>query len=124
MRSRKEVLSALSDIGTAQLEFHRVAKRYEAERDRALLPLVLEGARLRLSAKRMAAYAGVTQGRIKSILRRTGIDGRNISMVAEQTEKVLEHNAALLDVDITQIDLMSPLAYIPAGPGLRREGSE
>src|SRR5690349_19562759 len=82
--------------------------------------LILEAALNRMSAEEVGRYSGFTLRAVRIKFRQNELTGRGKTLLSRQAAHVLEQNAAILGVDPKDIDLMSALAYLPAGPELRK----
>lgn len=83
--------------------------------------LIHEGCRAFMSAREMANALGVPTTRVTDIMR---VDGLSPSLgkraLSDQAARALEVNADLLGIEPHQMDLSSPLAYLPMGEQMRK----
>jgi hypothetical protein len=113
-RRYMRVYSAADSEGKAKIATFR--KQMNA----VLTRLIYEGAMNYMSAKDMAAELGLSPSAMRNALRRSGLPGRvNRRLLADAAAKALKSNAEALGVKPWQVDLMSPLAYLPMGAALR-----
>jgi hypothetical protein len=75
-----------------------------------------------MSVEEVAKHSGIRVSEIRKKMRNAGLDPRNGKMLlVKQAAEALATNAALLGVHPSEVDLMSPLAYLPAGEELQRK---
>lgn len=92
--------------------------------DTALVRLIHEAAAQRMSAQQVAKLSGFTTAQIKARMKAMGLNpttGR--ALLSKQAAAVLESNAEIMGIQPHEIDLMSPLAYLPAGSLLKEQVS-
>ena len=84
--------------------------------------LIHEAAAQHMSVKQVAALAGIKPREMRALMKRVGLDPRmNRALLADIAAKALAENAELLGIDPREMDLTSPLAYLPMGEQLRIE---
>lgn len=119
--NKTDVITLLASVKRVRSAFADMRAHHDAEVTTAMRRLVLEGATHYLSAEEMGDAAGYTAKAIRSMLRNEGVDPRlKKTMLSKHAAKTLSDNAALMSVEPGDL-LLSPLAYLPAGPGLVRE---
>ena len=92
--------------------------------DKALTRLIYEGAAARMSAVQIAKLSGFSTAQIKARMKNLDLNPTNgKTLLSRHAAAVLEHNAEILGIRPADIDLMSPLAYLPAGNLLKAEVS-
>lgn len=115
-----------------EMQMHKLADQQEAwhhahrgfrDAYRALrLRLVLEGLRLYMSVEDVAKMLEVSQRDVRDDMRRAHLNPkRSKTMLAKSAADALNGNASLLGIEPGQVDLLSPLAYLPMGDRMRRE---
>lgn len=117
-----EVHAYLHRVKDARAEFARVQTKFRSDMDAVLSRLTFEGLALRMSVEQIARASGVPTKRIKDFMRSGGMSpSESKTALSRKAAEALANNAALLGVEPNEIDLMSPLAYLPMGSVLRRE---
>lgn len=87
-----------------------------------LARLIREAAINRMSPEDVARAGHMTPKRVRALMRSAGLNPRyGKTLLSKQAAEALAGNAELLGVKPNEIDLMSPLAYLPAGDAVRRE---
>jgi hypothetical protein len=117
-----EVLSYLRQIRDARAEAAKAQAKFRSDVDAVLNRLLHEGVRNYMSAEEMAAACDMNRKAIRQRMRDLGLnprDGKNV--LSKRASEALANNAALLGVEPSEMDLMSPLAYLPMGDKLKRE---
>ena len=87
--------------------------------------LLYEALAQRMSVAQIAAASGVSERVIRSMLRDRGLNpSASKRTLAGQAADALHANAALLGIEPREMNLMSPLAYLPMGEKMRKELEE
>lgn len=119
---RVDVLSHLSKIRHARKEVERVRREVNCAADTLIPRLLHEAAREMMSLREVADALGVSVKRVRVLMREAGMNPTvGAQLRASHAVKALRENAALLGVDPREIDIMSPLQYLPGGQGLKTE---
>lgn len=112
-------LNRIRDARKAVIEAHRDINTQAA---RSMRRLLFEAAQNRMSVEEVAKASGYTKARIRALMRQHGLDPRwSKTLLEKHAAASLAENAELLGIDPVDMDLMSPLAYLPAGEQLRRD---
>lgn len=115
------VKKGLIAVREARAEFAKRQTSFTANVDTVMTRLLYEAARNKMSPDQVARLSGLTPKRIRTLMRQRGLDPRmGKRMLSAAAAEALHENAALLSVEPHEIDLMSPLAYLPMGSDLRR----
>lgn len=115
------VQMTLEKVGEARAKWITAKREFDGDVDRLMARLLHEAARHRMSAKEVAQLSGFSLITVRAKMRQRGLDPRaSKRLLSETAAKTLDHNAELLGVDPSQMDLMSPLAYLPMGRELRK----
>lgn len=120
MMDRQSVEEGLRKVAEARKEWALAQAKFNADIEDTLDVLLNEAAANRMSPEQIGRSLGKPPSRVRDLMRRHGLnprDGKNV--LAKQAAEALEHNAAVMGIDVTDIDLTSPLAYLPAGALLR-----
>lgn len=118
--NRGQVRLALTRIRQARRQWSTAKAKFESDVDAAMTRLILEAAANHMSAEDVASYSGYTVRAIRIKMRQSEVTGRGKTLIAKQAAHVLEQNAAILGIEVQDMDLLSPLAYLPGGEGLRK----
>lgn len=116
-----EITVALGQVAQAQRQFTETAKQWRETFDKTMKRLVYEAAANRLSVEDVSRASNLSPSRVRSIMRANHLNpkmGKNL--LAQTASEALRGNAELLGITPDQMDLMSPLAYLPAGSVLRQ----
>lgn len=116
------VTLGLEHVALARREWTQALRKFEADVEYVMKRLINEAAVNYMSAEQVAAASGLTVKRVRLLMRNNGLDPkRSKRLLAKRAAETLAENAALLGVEPHEVDLMSPLAYLPAGSVLRRQ---
>lgn len=98
---------------------------FDAGIDTIMSRLIYEAMVQRMSVRQIAESAGMSEVTIRRLMRERGLNPKSSKKVlAQQAAEALHANAALMGIDPREMDLMSPLAYLPMGEKLRKELEE
>jgi hypothetical protein len=117
-----DVVIGLERLADARAKWNKGRREFDTGYYRVLARLVHEGARAYMSDREMAKALGVTTAVVRNFMRSQGL-GRvhGKRALSEAAAKALRENAALLGVKPHEMDLTSPLAYLPMGSDLRSQ---
>jgi hypothetical protein len=117
-----DVVIGLERLAEARRRWNDGRKEFDTGFDRALSRLVHEGTREFMSPREMANVLGWPVGRMRTFMQKHNLNPRDGKRVlSDQAAKALRENAALLGVKPHEMDLTSPLAYLPMGNDLRTQ---
>lgn len=117
----EQITKALNAVSRANIAWRNAKKTYEAERASVLRRLLFEAAHNYMSVPEIARAAGMTPNRVRKVMRENGLDPRaGKRLLSTTAAKALRANAAALGIDPSDMDLASPLAYLPMGKELAR----
>lgn len=115
-------LNVLRDANQQWVEANR---KHQEDVEALLWRLIPEAIVARMSINQVADAAGITTRKVRRYLHEMGVDTRHgKGLMAHQAAEVLANNAELLGVRPQDVDLMSPLMYLPAGESLRKKVME
>lgn len=116
-----EVTATLNRIREARTKIAEANRDINTQAARSMRRLLFEAAMNRMSVDEVAKASGYTKVRIRAMMRKEGIDPRwSKTLLERHAATALAENAELLGIDPVDMDLMSPLAYLPAGEQLRK----
>lgn len=106
----------LEHVRDARAVFNEASRKFTEDISAAMTRLIHEAAAQMMSPQDVARHSGFTTAQIKSRMKALDLNPtKGKRLLSQHAAKVLATNAALLGVDVTAMDLMSPLAYLPAG---------
>lgn len=110
----------LEAVAAARNEWTQALRKFEADVEYVMTRLINEAAINYMSAEDVAKHSGLTVKRVRLLMRNNGLDPKRAKrLLAKKAAETLAENAALLGVEVQDMDLMSPLAYLPAGSILK-----
>lgn len=112
----------LEHVAAQRKVWNDAAREFGDRVDKAMKRLIHEAAAARMSHVEVAKKAGFTTAQIKARMKTMGLNpttGR--SLLSKQAAAVLASNAEIMGIQPHEIDLMSPLAYLPAGSLLKEQ---
>lgn len=111
---------SLEAVAQAKKEWATAITKFNADVEFVMTRLIHEAARNRMSAEQIAKASGLTAKRVRLLMRNSGLDPRQGKLLLSKiAAEHLQDNAALMGVAPHEVDLMSPLAYLPMGRELR-----
>ena len=117
-----DVLIALEGIAEARSKWRTAKREFDGSVNKMMGLLIHEAARNFMSAREVSAASGFTLIRVRALMREHGLDPKSGKrLLSEQAAKALRENAELMGIEPHQMDLMSPLAYLPMGEQMRKE---
>lgn len=119
------VLLNLEYVAVARKEWDLAKTRFDADVEYVMRRLLHEAARNYMSVDQVAGASGMTQKQVRKLMRDSGLNPKDSKrLLGQKAAEVLAENAELLGVDPHEMDLMSPLAYLPMGDELRSKLQE
>lgn len=120
--TQDDVREALAELKDARSQWGKAHEKFNIAAEKVAIRLIHEAVAARMSVEDVARIGGLTPKRVRTLMRQAGLDPRNgKGMLAENAAAALTENAALIGIDPKQMDLTSPLAYLPMGDSLRHE---
>lgn len=106
----------LQHVRDARAAFSEASKKHAEDISAAMTRLIREAAVQMMSPQEVARHSGFTTAQIKTRMKAIDLNPtKGKRLLSQHAAKVLARNAEMLGVERTEIDLMSPLAYLPAG---------
>jgi len=116
-----DVQIALEGIREARSKWAAAQSKFNADVEVLLMRLLNEAAVNFMSAEEVAKASGLTVKRVRILMRKHGLNPKvGKRLLAQRAAETLAENAALLGIDPHEMDLMSPLAYLPMGQEMRK----
>ncbi len=117
-----EIKDALIAVKEARAKWDTARAKFESDVQYMMTRLINESVAQYMSAEDIAAYSGFTAKRVRLFMRIQRLDPkggkRALSKIAADT---LRTNALIMGIEPRDMDLMSPLAYLPMGKQMREE---
>jgi hypothetical protein len=118
---RADIIEALVSVRVAKAQWAAAQTKFNSDVEAVMTRLLHEAVAARMSDSQVAYASGFTVKRIRMIMRAIGLnprDGKNL--LSAKAGEALANNAALLGIEPRDMDLMSPLAYLPMGSEMKR----
>jgi hypothetical protein len=120
-----DVVIALEGVREAKWAWAKAVTKFNADIEYIMARLLHEAARNYMSPEEVAHASGFTTKRIRILMRAAGLDPKKgKTLLSKLAAETLAENAALMGIAPHEMDLMSPLAYLPMGDKMRRELAE
>lgn len=120
--NQQEITAALGDLREAREKWRKGHIDFRSAYDTVLSRLIYEAAANYMSAAQIALCLGTTPKAVRASMRILGLDPRaGKRALNAMASDAMQTNAALMGIDPKDMDLMSPLAYLPMGKDLRRQ---
>lgn len=117
-----EVVSLLAMVKTAKEQHALEETKFNSDIVAVMTRLLHEAAVNYMSAEEVAKHSGFTVKRVRALMRDVGLNPRDgKGMLNRLASEALSNNAALMGIEPYEMDLMSPLAYLPMGEQMKRE---
>lgn len=122
MMRKFDVQIALEKVAEMRAKWATSKREFDASVNQIMRRLLHEAAHNYMSAEEVASASGLKVAQVRSMMRLNGLDPRNgKTLLAKHAAKALEENADLLGISVHDMDLMSPLAYLPMGEQLKQQ---
>lgn len=117
-----DVEMSLGRLAEQQAQWAAAQREFTDAREKALTYLIHQASRNYMSVAEVSRASGLPVARVRSLMRKAGLNPKSPrALLAEQSAKALTENAELLGIEPGQMDLTSPLAYLPMGQRLKDE---
>lgn len=118
---KTDVMTALSRVSAVKAQWSEAQVEFTIGVNSLMRRLLFEAAANKMSAEEVALASGFTKARVRIMMRNAGLDPKSSkSLLSQQAAEALANNAALMSIDPSEMDLMSPLAYLPMGSEMRK----
>lgn len=115
-----EIQMTMERIRDARHEWAVKHREVNTVAARSMKRLLHEAIAQRMSVEDVSKHSGYTKPRIRQMMRNMGMEPKwSKTMLAKTAAEALHSNAELLGIDPVDMDLLSPLAYLPAGSQLQ-----
>lgn len=117
-----DVQIALEGVREARGLWSKAMRKFQSDVEKVMTRLLHEAAANFMSVEEVARHSGMSPKRVRSMMREAGLNPRDgKTLLSKQAAEALASNADLLGIAPHEMDLMSPLAYLPAGSELRQQ---
>lgn len=114
------VTLALEAVAEARNKWRVARMDFDSEVQRTMTRLLREAAVNGMSVEQVAKYSDTSPAKIRYWMRRIGLEPRQGKrLLSKIAAEALAENATLLGIEPHEMDLASPLAYLPMGAELR-----
>lgn len=115
-----EIEMGLETIREARKQWAKAQTEYRENEAFALRRLFYEAAAKYMSAEYVSKHSGLPLARVRALMRQFGLNPKDRkALLAESASKALLENAELMGKMPHEMDLSSPLAYLPMGKHMR-----
>lgn len=113
---------ALEGVCEARAAWLKARRKFDADVEYVMKRLINEAAVNFMSAEEVSKASGISVKQIRALMRSAGLDPKKGKrLLSKQAAEALAENAVLLGIEPHEMDLMSPLAYLPMGSELRQQ---
>lgn len=117
-----DVEISLEAVREAKAEWAKGVTKFNSDVTFVMARLLREAARNYMSAEEVSKASGFTVKRVRQMMRDIGLNPRDgKTLLSKKAATALAENAALMGIEPHEVDLMSPLAYLPMGEKMKRE---
>jgi hypothetical protein len=117
-----DVQIALEGVADARHQWSAAQREFQADIDKVLDRLIHEAAVNFMSPEEFARYSGLSTNQVRALMMRNGLNrSKGKTLLAKTAADALATNAELLGITPHEMDLTSPLAYLPMGKQLRQQ---
>lgn len=122
---KKDALTFMRTFAKARKDGAEKVAQFNRDMDLVLKRLIYEGVANYMSAEQIALEVGLSTVRVRKAMRAAGLSPNlGKRTLADNAAKALQENSGLMGIKPWQMDLTSPLAYLPMGSRLREELTE
>jgi hypothetical protein len=115
------VTLAFEALAEAKAEWDKARTQFDSDVEFVMTRLLHEAAANYMSVEQVAKATGLTPKKVRALMRKVGLDPKaGKRLLSAQAADALRDNAALLGIEPHEMDLTSPLAYLPMGSELRQ----
>ena len=112
----------LESLREAAEEWKAAYKKFGDELARCYTRMIYEAIASGMSVEQFAVYSGMTPKAVRTLMRKQGLDPKKGKrFLSHSAAEALRENAELLGIQPNEMDLRSPLAYLPMGSQLRAQ---
>lgn len=121
--NKTETEHALAKVREARQQWGKAQTQYRETEEYVLIRLLHEAAINRMSVADVAEASGLTTKRVRTLAKTANLISRGTTthLLVKTAAAALHSNAEMLEIDPRDMDLTSPLAYLPMGERLKDE---
>lgn len=117
---KKDAITYMRLVKKSKARWAEEITKFNHDTEQVLKRLIHEAVRHYMSAEQVAAETGLTAKRVRALMRQFGLNPKSGKrLLADNAAKALESNAELMGIKPWQMDLTSPLAYLPMGDKMK-----
>src|ERR1700751_4754672 len=118
---RDEIVKAVGRVAQEQRAYAKATTEWRDAFNAVMKRLINEAAANMMSVEEVSRASNISPSRVRSIMRANALNPKmGKRLLAKTAAEALASNAELLGIEPNQMDMMSPLAYLPAGSLLRQ----
>ena len=115
-----EVEMALAEVARQRKRWNAATRKFRSEVEYVMDGLLYHAVANRMAVEDVARLSNQSRRQIRARMRRLGMDpNRSLRLLAKQAADALAENAAIMGISPRDMDLTSPLAYLPMGGELK-----
>lgn len=119
---RIDVEHALNAVQVAERTWLEARAEFNTGLTYTMHRLLHEAAHNFMSVEDIAKISGWSLKRVRTTMRSIGLDPRDgVRLLSRKAAEALANNTALMGIEPSEMDLTSPLAYLPMGDKMKRE---
>ena len=119
---KSDSIALMRDAAAAKAQWGAAITKFNREIERVQKRLIHEAIRNYMSATQVAKELGISTKRVHDLMRKSGLNpSEGKRLLAHKAAQALEKNAELMGIKPWQMDLTSPLAYLPMGKAMEEE---
>lgn len=119
-KNKFDVEMALARAGECRSEWVEAHRQYRATMAAVMHRLLHEAAINRMSVDDVSRLTGITRSEVRSMMKAAGLNPRKgKSLLSKEAAAAVQANAEILGVEPFEVDLTSPLAYLPMGEAMK-----
>lgn len=120
--NKSEIITALTRVSEAKEAHAARISEYQSGLNAVMRRLLHEAMAARMSPEEVGRLSGFTTKQIRARMKVIGLSPSNgKTVLSQKAAEALANNAALLGIEPSEMDLMSPLAYLPMGEQMKRQ---
>jgi hypothetical protein len=120
-----DVVIALEKVAEMRSTWSASKRTFDESVNQIMTRLLHEAAQSYMSPEEVASACGLKVAQVRSMMRLNGLDPKKgKTLLAKTAAEALANNADLLGISVHDMDLMSPLAYLPMGDQMKRDLTE
>lgn len=117
-----DVQIALEGVSDARGKWFFAHHKFLSDVDYVMTRLIHEAAANMMSVDDVAVASSLTSTKVRELMRKSGLDPRSGKrLLAKAAAEALAENAELMGIEPHEMDLTSPLAYLPMGSELKQQ---